>query len=154
MEVKEVVWRNVVLSYFFRFFYITGLTLIIPYLFTSDIPEEFWFFSNLTQETFLYISIGLIVISLIGMFWAKGNLGRALRSMGYMTLIPGGIAMIVALYGEQVIMRLFEGFAWFEKARPVIGYYLLHSVPKLWMLTISYIVIGVVLFFVGRRMKK
>ncbi|MBD3309628.1 hypothetical protein GF351_00225 [Candidatus Woesearchaeota archaeon] len=153
MSVKEVLWRDIIFRYFFRFLYITGLTLIVPYLFTSEIPEEIWFMA-LSQRVILYIAAVLVIISLLGMMWAKKDLGKALQSMGLMTLIPGFISLLVTLYGQDVFMEYITRYEWSTRLEPVINIYLQSSLPKLWILTMSFVVLGVVLFIIGMLMRE
>lgn len=148
MHFKNLLLEQV-LRFFFKFLYLTGLTLLIPAIFTSDIPQQFWFFQNLTQNLFFYIVIGLIIISLFGMFLTKGSMADALKSMGLMTLIPGFLALLTALFGEKIIIGPLQGLPLYSEMESLISHYLLISIPKMWILTVSYLIIGFVLYIIG-----
>lgn len=149
----EEVWKYIT-SHIFQFFYITGLTFLVIFVATSQAPKEIWFFKNLTQETFLYVALALITCSIIGVFSVKRDLGKTFRSLGYCTIIPGLIAAAISFFGKDMVTGIIYRLVIVEQAKPLVDYYLAHSVPNLWFLSAVYVLVGILSFMIGVQLRK
>jgi hypothetical protein len=133
----------VVLEWILSFAYVSGLTLLFPFVYFLSMPGN-------TSPTLLAIALGLIGFSFIGFLWLHGGFGHALKCLSKITLIPGMIGVVFSIFGQNFI------FAMLPKALPaeaieIATMYLEEAIPKIRALTIAYIVLGVFLFWLGEK---
>ncbi len=132
-----------------HFLYVLGLSVLIPIIFLLFFPEHLWEYAVYTKPL-LYASIGLVIGSAILLYFYKGSIGRTFFSLGLMTLIPGALALLFSIYNQEIIFTVVKGYvAQFELIEPFLTTYLEHSLPRVWALTISYLVIGIILLWAG-----
>lgn len=136
----------------FKFLYFLGLTLILPYIFLVKPTFEIKFL----KPTFILIAaISLILVGVFGVYSNKKSWKKTFFSLGLLTFIPGIIALLIAIYSEEIILALFKSsMINLKQLKPLIDMYLVKKVPRLWIITIFYIVLGIIMFLAGRRAKR
>ena len=140
-----------------RVMYVTGLTLLIPFVFLMLLPELpegqiFWF--SVTPAIFSF-STALIIISFVILFWRQRRIGRTLKSLGLITLIPGAAGLMLGLLGRKAIFNfLSSAIVGFETVEPVINFYLDNAIPKIMLLTVSFIFLGILMWLMGDKIDK
>ena len=134
----------------FSFLYIIGLSFIIPYLLSTQLPEELA--TRYSSANFLIISIILLLTAIIGTFIIREEeLGKTFKSLGFYSLIPGILSVITALFGKDLLINLLTKY---NKAfEPLIISYINSKITKLWFLTAAYIVLGIAFYYIGRKLK-
>jgi len=100
------------------------------------------------------IAFGLILLSIIILGFVAGSLSSLIKSLGWMMFIPGILAIVFAAFGQA------EAYGWaqnhitgFSTAEPVINWLVDHAVPKVAYLGGMYILIGVCMIWIGRRLE-
>ena len=142
---------SIILRPVLAFLYILGLSFIIPYLLSSQLPEEIAV--KYSSTFFLTGSIILIVISIIITFIIKKeDLGSTLKSLGYYSLVPGILSILTAIFGKELLINFLTKYAT-TALQPVITTYINSKITKLWFLTIAYILLGIILYLIGRKLK-
>jgi lysylphosphatidylglycerol synthetase-like protein (DUF2156 family) len=131
--------------------FFSGIAVLLPILGDAWQQEiKPW----LVSPAGFVIAFALILVSLVVLAFVAGSISKLTKSMGWMILIPGILAIVFAMFGQA------EVYAWagnritgFAAAEPVIGWLVEHSVPKVTYLGGLYILIGVCLIWVGRRIE-
>lgn len=137
---------RIAVRWLFLLCYFVGLTALIPYIIASKVPSSIFIFT-IPPVTLLIISILLISISVIGMYFLKGDIKDAMRALAWSTIFPVIIAMFVLLFGDNIIMGLI---AKFEYLKPVFEY-MLKGIPHTLYLIISYLIIATIWFTLSTR---
>ncbi|MEM2916284.1 MAG: hypothetical protein QXT19_02935 [Candidatus Woesearchaeota archaeon] len=129
--------------------YFSGVTMLLPIL--SDAWQKSikpWVMS----PSGFFIALGLILISLILLAFVAGSISGLIKSVGWMMLIPGILAVIFAAFGQSTVYgwagQHITGFA---TAEPLVNWFVEHAVPKVAYLGGVYILIGVCLVWIGRK---
>lgn len=138
---------SIILRPILAFLYIIGLSFIIPFFISTSLPEEIA--AKYNSVFFLIGSIILILISIIGTFYIKENLSKTLKSLAYYSLVPGILSILTTVFGKDFLNNILTS----ETLQPIITAYLETRVPKLWFLTIAYILLGIILYFMGEKIK-
>lgn len=132
--------------------YFSGVSMLIPVL--GDAWEKSvrpWIAS---PGGFL-VALGLIIISVIILGFVAGSFSGLIRSIGWMMLIPGILALFFAAFGQTTVYdwagQHVTGFA---SAEPVVDWFVEHSVPKVAYLGGMYILVGVCCVWVGRKISR
>ena len=123
--------------------YVSGLTLLFPFLYFIALPGP-------TSSTLLALAVILILFSFFGFAWNKGRISTALKSLGRITLIPGLIGVFFSILGKEFVIALIQP----RVSAAVLDVALLYvnrAVPKVQTLTIAYMILGVLLWFIGNR---
>ena len=146
--------KNLFFLSLFRFFYILGITLLIPFIFSLALePQNIWQAPiNLIIESSILISIGFF-----GLFWREQNLGKTLRFIGFATLIPAFISLFLFLFGEQLILIYLKNIhhlPFEEETFSFLKFYIEKTIPKFGLLTIGYLLFGFLFYFTGRKIKR
>ncbi len=153
-KIKAKVKKHAKETYYYlvyRTMYVAGLTFLIPMVFA------FAFHSGGDLKVplgYLMFSLFLIMFAFFGLLRRKRHRGETLKSFGRMTLIPGTIAFILLILGNEVVVRLFSVLPGFGSFEIWLSFYLHYFIPKISAIIISYIVIGSALYFAGSRIKK
>lgn len=131
--------------------YFSGLTMMLPIL--GDAWQDNikpW----IVSPNGFIMAIGLILLSVIILSFVAGSISKLTRSLGWMMLIPGILAIIFAAFGQA------EVYGWatnhvtgFSTAEPVVDWLVEHAIPKVAYLGGMYILIGVVLVWIGNRIE-
>lgn len=130
--------------------YFSGLTTMLPLISqwweTDALP---WVYS---PKAF-YIGLGLIALSLFLLSFAAKGLDKLLRSLGWLMIIPGALAIGFSLFGEASFwgsMNLITGFHYIE---PGVQWLVHHSVPNAAFIGAVYIFSGMILIWAGRKVE-
>lgn len=143
--------RNFFLKIFgrfiFRFLYFAGLTFLIPYILSLNIPGKVFFFTG-SPHYLLYIALACIIVGIIGIHAIHGDTAAGCKTLGYITLIPILLSLIVLIFGTGIITNIGEKYA---RLQPLINYWLA-GIPNAWYLLTAYMVIAITWFIVGKRL--
>jgi hypothetical protein len=131
--------------------YFSGVSILLPVLGEAwDKSVGPW----IASPNGFIIAIGLILLSIILLAFVAGSISGLTKSMGWMMLIPGIIALMFAAFGQTTVYdwagQHITGFA---TAEPVVDWVVEHSVPKVAYLGGMYILFGVCLIWVGRKIQ-
>tara|TARA_B100001971_G_C18205316_1_gene547205 strand:+ start:265 stop:711 length:447 start_codon:yes stop_codon:yes gene_type:complete len=144
-------FRKQIHAKLFKILYFLGLTLILPYMLAIDAPFDTKY---LESPVMLLVSGLLILIGVIGVHSAKKSWRSTFFSLSIVTFIPGVFSFLVMLYGKSFVLVLFErSIVNLEQLQPLMESYLTR-LPRFGMLSALYIALGIVMFFIGRKMKK
>ena len=142
-------FKKFALRYIFKIVYIFAIGSIIPLSLALDIEPKLSFFVKETSYLML-IAMILLLISVIGEFMNQGTLPKTLKSIGRMTLIPASIALVVVLIGKETLLILIDRFG-VGNLKIIIEYYLT-KLPNAFILIISYLALGLLLYLLGKSM--
>jgi len=131
--------------------YFSGLTMLVPILGQAwEKSLKPW----LVSPYGFVIAFALIIVSVIILSFAAGSISKLTKSMGWMMLIPGILALVFASVGQvQAYDWASNHITGFTTAQPVVDWLVEHSVPKVAYLGGIYILVGVCLIWVGRRIE-
>ncbi|MEM4239576.1 MAG: hypothetical protein QXM31_00585 [Candidatus Woesearchaeota archaeon] len=129
--------------------YFSGVTMLLPILGDAwDKSIKPW---AISPYGFL-VAAGLIVISLVILAFIAGSISKLIKGVGWMMLIPGVLALLFAAFGQTTVYdwagQHITGFA---TAEPLVDWFVEHSVPKVAYLGGMYLLVGVCLVWLGRR---
>lgn len=139
--VKHVQFQAV--KYLANILYITGLTILIPLVPIVFSPSE------LSSARFAFgVAVLLVISSFFVIYFVTKSKKSAFYNIGFMTLFPGLLAVVFAYIGARRL-AIFLGF--FQDLSPFIQEWINKSVPKSWMLSGIYIIIGVLLIWISEQ---
>ena len=121
----------------FKFLYLTGLTFLILFLFSTQRPTELVIFRG-TPYILFFIALILIIVSILELKKFLVTWRRTFRRIALFTLLPGILGIIVTISGESILTYLFK-----DIPLPIIESYLRSITPQLWILTVAYIVVSI-----------
>jgi hypothetical protein len=131
--------------------YFSGLAMLLPILgdaWTKSVKP--WL---LAPYGFL-IAAALIIVSVLILAFVAGSISKLIKGLGWMMLLPGVLALLFAGFGQADV------YAWagnhvtgFATAEPLLNWFVEHSVPKVAYLGGMYVLIGVILIWLGRRIE-
>ncbi len=129
--------------------YLSGIALLFPILVaaygTGVAP---W---TLFRERFIVATI-LILLGALILWRSHGELGKTLRSLGWMKVVPGAIAIAFFLFGKEYFYgtarTTITGFAAIE---PFFKPLFEHSLPALELFAAAYILIGILFVWTGHK---
>ena len=132
--------------------YFSGLTMLIPILSKAwDTQIKPWI---LAPGGFA-IAAGLVVLSIIMLAWLMGSISHLLKSLGWMMIIPGVLALVFAVSSpERVYSWIGNEVTGFSVVQPTVEWFVEHSVPKASYLGGVYIFIGFTMLFISRTLSK
>ncbi|MBI4145081.1 hypothetical protein HY493_02640 [Candidatus Woesearchaeota archaeon] len=137
--------RDLLAGWVLSILYVTGLTLLFPFLYFLALPGA-------TSPILLVTAVVLVVLSFFGFVWNEGSINKALKTLSRITLIPGMIGVLFSVFGRDVILGYIQSkFV----ATPSIFTFVISNletaVPKIRVLTVVYILLGIFLWFIGDR---
>lgn len=138
---------NIVVGWIFGLLYVTGLALLFPFVYFLQI-------SGPTSPSILITAAILIVASFFGFLGRYGDISISLKVMGRITLIPGLIGIIFSVFGRRIILSALEGQQLAQEAVTVLTAYLDNAVPKIRILTVLYILLGIFLWYLGSKFER
>jgi len=139
-----------ILRRIFSFFYVLGLSFIIPFLLATYLPEEMAV--KYSSLNFLIISVILLSIAVIGTFITREEeLSRTFRSLAFYSLVPGVISLATTVFGKDFLINILTKYN--KALEPIIIIYINSKITKLWFLTAAYIVLGLILFYISRKLR-
>lgn len=140
-----------IIRYFFKIVYSFGLVFILLFLSTTKAPSELGLWKG-TPTALAGIASLLVIVGVTGVYFTcQKSWAKSLRSLGLWTLIPGIIALLTSVYGANLIYPSVEKAIKLEVAKPIIDTYIDRRVPKVWILTVAYIFVGLFLYIIGVR---
>jgi len=99
-----------------------------------------------------FIGLALIIVSVAIIAYAAGSFSKVLKSVGWLIMIPGVIAILFSVFGE------FKVWTWtqthvtgFTIIEPGVRWLVHHSVPSAAFLGGIYIIVGVFFLWAGRK---
>ncbi len=135
-----------VLEWILSLMYVLGLTMLFPLIY-------FRTFNSGDAPTILGISIGLMIVSFFGFLFLKSRLSSTCIALSKITLIPGIIGFIFSVFSGELFYEVVSR-AVPEQAVMLLKLYIEEAVPKVRALTITYLAIGVFLWWMGQKTKK
>ena len=138
---------NIVVGWIFGIFYVTGLTLLFPFLFFLQLAGP-------SSPNFLIAAIILITISFFGFLGRYGNLAGTLKTLGRITLIPGLLGIFFSVFGRRIIVSVLEGQQLAQGVLLTLISYVENAVPKVLALTVLYIVLGIFMWWIGSKFER
>ena len=100
-----------------------------------------------------FIGIGLVVLSIAVIAYMAGSIHKVFRSVGWLLLIPGVIAILFTTFGEiQVWSWAQNSITGFSVAEPAIRWLVYHSVPSAAIIGGVYILLGIMFIWAGRKL--
>jgi hypothetical protein len=145
----HVIWRVII-----SVLYITGLTLLIPFVFLFVFPQEYDIVSPATSPVLIWSAMFMILVSIFVTVMYKKSLGAAFKSLGRVTFIPGFIGLIFSIFGRDVVLLYLAGtIPAFQKVQSLLTLYVDAAVPRVRYLTLGFFVLGVVLWLMGDKLE-
>lgn len=149
---SESLITKFIIRYIAHALYFAGLSALIPLFAMHIVPSGIFEPSKVVNQLTL-VSLAFVLASIILIYYCSRSFGRTLFNLGIITLIPGLIALIFSVFGQDVFFDFFEKHVFsFDKIRPVLGLFIEEYLPKVRFVTISYIILGSVLLFFGWSM--
>ncbi len=147
--VEHVAWRL-----FISVVYITGLTMLIPFIFFVVFPSDLGVVSSSTPTTLVWTAASMIIISFFVTLAYQKSLGRSLKALGRVTFIPGLIGLVFSMFGRDLLLLYFAGTnPAFVQIKQLIELYIDTAVPRVRYLTFAFFVLGMVLWLVGDKLE-
>jgi hypothetical protein len=146
-KIKRKVWEFAVyeiITTIAKIVYFSGLALLIPL-----IPLVFSPFDLIGAKNSLAIASVLIVVSFFIVYIFTKSKKVALRALGFMTLLPGFLAVVFSFMGP---MRKAQLLGYFSKA-PFVKEWVQEYVPSAWLLAGVYIVLGCALWYWSEKVR-
>ncbi len=127
-----------------RVFYVSGLTALIPLipLILSPADLENGRYAFAIAVTFIFAGFFLL-------YWFMKK-KKAFQALGFMTLIPGMIAVVFSFMGPRRMTRFLEKFG---AASPLLEKWVETYVPKAWLLAGIYIIVGVIFVYISEQVR-
>ncbi|MEM2916716.1 MAG: hypothetical protein QXT19_05175, partial [Candidatus Woesearchaeota archaeon] len=144
---------GLVVGWIARLLYIASLTSLVPFgaLLLTSAPAQ------------VPVRLGYLPVTALALFGLSAllllcyhrSLARTLSSLGWMTLLPGLVALFFIIFRRD---RGFGMLSWlvvgFGKIEPALNAYLERTLPKLWVFIVGYIIIGFVLVYFAGKIEK
>jgi|GEM_PF-2635129 len=146
-KVKRKVWAFIIyeiITTLAKLVYFAGLAILIPL-----IPLVFSPFDLINARRSLMIAFVLIIVSFSIVYIFTKSKKVALRALGFMTLLPGFLAVIFSFLGP---MRKAELLGYFSKA-PFVKEWVKEYVPNAWLLAGIYIILGCALWYWSEKVR-
>ena len=143
--------KNLVLQWIFGTLYFFGLTFLLAFLLTKSIPAQLGMFKS-AHQVLLVVSISMVIIGLFGMLYSKHDFTKTLSALGRATLVPGLLGVIISITGKDIVIKMVERSINIKPIKELLILSLDKASSQVWMLTLSYIVIGISLYIVSKKM--
>jgi len=131
--------------------YLAGVAILFPVLVAS---YETGVFPWAVSRNAFYGSLMLIIIAALLLWRSHGKFGKTLRSLGWMKIIPGLIAVAFFVFGRDTIFGTARvNIAGFSVVEPFVRPLLTHSAPTLGIFAGAYILIGIAFVWIGHRLE-
>lgn len=99
-------------------------------------------------------AFAIILVSVILMAYVAGSFSKLISGLGWTMLIPGILALIFAAFGQTNVYNwASDHITGFTTAEPVVNWLIEDMVPKVAYLGGIYILVGMCLIWIGRRMQ-
>jgi hypothetical protein len=135
-----------VVKVFAQVFYFAGLTALIPLVPLLFSPDQ------LVGAKYAFgFALGFIFVSFVLVYWFSESKRIAFASLGYMTLVPGLLAVVFSFMGPR---RMAEFLRRFGEASPYLENWIESYVPNAWLLAGIYIIVGVGFIWISQKVRK
>ncbi|MBI4145853.1 hypothetical protein HY489_00790 [Candidatus Woesearchaeota archaeon] len=142
--VKEVEYQAVLAIA--RILYVAGLTALIPLIPMVLSPQQL-----MAAKYGLLAALFLIIASFITVFLFTRSKKASVRAIGFMTIIPGFLAVAFALIGEKNLVGYLVKLG---PVTPFVQAWLDNYLPKSWFLAGIYIILGVSLVYLSEKLRR
>ena len=131
--------------------FFSGISMMLPVMSKAwEMHLQPWLYS----PHGFYISVGLILFSLILIGFLAGSASKLCRSLGWLIIVPGAIAIIFTAFGQTTVYDwVGSHMTGFVAARPAVDFFVEHSVPKTSALAGMYVLLGVGFIWTGSKLK-
>ena len=129
-----------------RAFYIAGLTVLIPLLPMVLSPQQI-----IGAKYAFGTALGFIALGFLIVFWFSESKRSALKALGFMTLIPGLLAVIFSFMGPRRMANFLNSFG---GASPYLEKWTETYVPNAWLLAGIYIIVGVLFIWISEKVQR
>ena len=137
-----------------HFLFFTGLSVLIPFVALLGVPTGMIFVNKPLVQMAL-VALIFILASIVILYYYSHSLGRTFTNLGIITFFSGGIGILFSIYSKDVIFQVLQKhISMFDKIQPILDAYINHSLPKVRILTIGYIVLGIILLMIGHSINK
>ena len=146
---------RLLLKKIYRFFYLTGLTMVVPFLYVLTLSKVTQPFTK-TTITLLLFAVLFIVGGIGGIYRLEKRMKtETLKSIGFITLIPALVTIFFALISPQLVFGVARSILpAIDPVLPVINLYLNRIMIRLKILTLVYLLLGGFLILIGTKMEK
>lgn len=143
---------TILLRIIFGFFFMTGLSALIPFVLVLKLPEQISYLGGmLTGDGYfiLVVAAVLIFISVFGVFLYRKTWSKTLFSLGLMSFGPGLISLLISFFGKKPLVILLSKIPEYDAVQSLAINYLDRTLPQLWYLTAAYISLGMILIYIS-----
>jgi hypothetical protein len=132
--------------------YLTGIALLFPLIVNAyETGVAPW----ILDKTHFSGALTLIVLGAFVLWYTNGKLGKTLKSLGWMKIVPGTIAIAFFLFGKDsfygTARTSITGFSIIE---PVVKPLFEHSLPTLEIFAVGYVLLGICFVWLGNKMEQ
>jgi len=132
--------------------YFSGVSMLLPTLSTSFHIGQFPWFS---YPTMFFIAVVLILLGIIILFLLEKSIGKLLRSVGWMMIIPGIVAFLfAAVTSDAVFAWMNNSITGFHFVEPAVHYLVEHSVPTTMNVAAGYMIFGMIFLWLGKKVAR
>lgn len=147
--VSDIAWQFLV-----AIVYMGGLSLLIPAAFLYVFPSELKIVSPATSPTVLWTAVVLVLAGFFITLYHTKTIAKAFKSLGRITFIPALIGLVMSFFGRDIVLLYLAGtLPGFAKIQTILTAYLDNAVPRVRYLTLSFFVLGVVLWLIGDKLE-
>ena len=129
-----------------RAFYIAGLTVLIPLLPMVLSPQQV-----IGAKYAFGTALGFIALGFLIVFWFSESKRSALKALGFMTLVPGLLAVVFSFMGPRRMAGFLSSFG---EASPYLENWAESYIPNAWLLAGIYIVVGVLFIWISEKVRR
>ena len=132
--------------------FFSGISLLLPVLGKAwSLHIKPWLYSPYG----FYVAIALIVLSVVIIGFLAGSASKLLRSVGWLVIVPGILALVFTAFGETSVYGWAQNHVTgFVAMKPAVQVMVSHMVPTTAILGGFYVVIGVAFIWVGNRLSR
>lgn len=144
--------KSFILRWLFKTIYFLGLTFLLPFLLTKNIPTQIGMLRAGPPLLFT-LAILFIFVGFLGIFYTRKEVPKTLSNIGWITIFPGLLGVVVSILGKDFVIKIIEHYLNIELIRTIIIGTLDKASSQVWILTASYLVIGVGLIVWSRKIR-
>ena len=146
---SDIVWRFIV-----AIVYVGGLSLLIPAAFLYVFPPELKILAPTTSPTILWTAVIMVLAGFFITLYHTKTIAKAFKSLGRITFIPGMIGLVMSFFGRDLVLLYLAGTVpGFTRIQMMLTAYLDNAVPRVRYLTLSFFVLGIVLWLIGDKLE-
>ena len=131
------------------FVYAFSLSIIIPLALVALFPEYLWP-PVVYAKSVIFLAVGLVFLSAFVLYMYTKSVGQTLFQLGLVTFFPGFLALIFSFFSRDLVFGFIEKYVLnFVLIEPYIKSYFSLVLPRVIILAIVYLVLGVILIYLG-----